>query len=574
MKAENEKLNKKLKNQEKVYRKQIENKVHEILSPIFTAGQIKKLLHPNKKKVKWSKEDIASAIALRSVSPKGYRFLRNKKYPLPGLSTLRKWAAKVKIEEGVLDSIIDLMKVKSETLKDHERLCALSFDEIYCSQNIEIDRKLEKRVGPHKTVQVGMVRGVFSKWKQPIYFDYDKPLTKEVLDESISKLFDAGFTVVSVTTDLGPTNSSLWSSLNIGIKDNQNCFFAHPKDPSLKVFVFADAPHLLKLIRNHLLDHGFEIGEIYIGKHYLEKLVTLNKPEINILHKVTKYHLDVKSSERQKVLPAAQVMSNKTASAIEYCGDQGFLHVVDEKNSCSYDNYKDCADLIRTVNDWFDVLNSKRKFDSNDLKCAYGVQLESQNEALTKMSELMRNLKVRDSRYKTAPFQKGVILTNNSLQQLYTYLLENYNSESFQISYLLTNRLCQDVLENFFSYIRGMGSGHDKPSALQFKYRLRWYVLGKHSGDMISDNNNTECDEDNTLIDSVDFRDQGICIDLATSEALYDEEMEDFQYHGSCSADLDMSEPLNDQEIENLADLADDFPSTSNSDISNTESGI
>lgn len=50
-----------------------------------------------------------------------------------------------------------------------------------------------------------------------------------------------------------------------------------------------------------------------------------------------------------------------------------------------------------------------------------------------------------------------------------------------------------------------MGGGHDKPSALQFKYRLRWCVLGKHSSDMLAESKNTEDDEDETLIDSVDF---------------------------------------------------------------------
>lgn len=92
-----------------------------------------------------------------------YRFLKKKKFPLPALSTLRKRAAKVVIQEGLLHSVMKLMETKGKTMKEHERLCVLCFDEIYCSQNIEIDRKLEKKVGPHKTVQVGMARGLFSK---------------------------------------------------------------------------------------------------------------------------------------------------------------------------------------------------------------------------------------------------------------------------------------------------------------------------------------------------------------------------------------------------------------------------
>lgn len=124
-----------------------------------------------------------------------------------------------------------------------------------------------------------MARGFFSKWKQLVFLDYDKPLTAEVVNDILTQLYEAGFTVVSITSDLGPTNSSRWTSLDIGIKDNQQCFFTHPCDSSLKVFVFADPPDLLKLIRNNFIDHGFNIDGVFIGKEYIEKFLLLNKSE-------------------------------------------------------------------------------------------------------------------------------------------------------------------------------------------------------------------------------------------------------------------------------------------------------
>jgi predicted nuclease with TOPRIM domain len=47
--------------------------VETILGRVFTPGQIKKLMNPEKKRIKWSPEDISSAISFRSVTPKGYR---------------------------------------------------------------------------------------------------------------------------------------------------------------------------------------------------------------------------------------------------------------------------------------------------------------------------------------------------------------------------------------------------------------------------------------------------------------------------------------------------------------------
>lgn len=539
-KTKNKRLSKELKQTSKL----IERKVNEILLPIFTSGQIRKLLHPNKKRVIWSREDIASAIALRSVSPKAYRYLRKKNHPLPGLSTLRKHAAKVNIQEGVVDSIIESMKSKSKSMTEHERLCVLSFDEIYISQNIEIDRKLEKRVGPHKTVQVGMVRGLFSKWKQPVFFDYDKPLSTEVVNDVISKLYDAGYIVVGVTTDLGGSNQGLWSELNIGINNDQKCFFPHPKDSSLKIFVFADPPHLLKLIRNHFVDKGFYIDDLYVGKEYIEKLLELNKDEYSIIHKLDRSHLDAKATERQNVKTAARLFSNHTSEAILYCGDRGFLHAKasEDEDTSKYDNYRTCADIFQTVDRWFDVLNSKKKNDTCVYKCAYGIFLEQQNDALNKMSDLMKKLRVGSNR-SLLPFQKGIIVSNSSLTQLLPYLQEKYNKPDFKISYIFTNRLCQDVLENFFSYIRGMGCGYDKLSALQFKYRMRWYVLGKHSYDMLTDKSNTEEDEDVSLIDSADFTNfSPVDLDLNMRQVmnpLFDVEMENLADKSSSSCNQD-----------------------------------
>lgn len=56
-----------------------EHKFKEKLSHLFTETQISQLLNKKKKVAKWNAEDISSAISLRSVSPKAYRYLREKK---------------------------------------------------------------------------------------------------------------------------------------------------------------------------------------------------------------------------------------------------------------------------------------------------------------------------------------------------------------------------------------------------------------------------------------------------------------------------------------------------------------
>lgn len=100
----------------------LKKNVQEILSPIFTPGQIKMLLNPSQKKTHWSSEDIAAAVSLRSVSPKAYVYLRKaRNVPLPGMSTLRKWVAAFDLTEGILKNVLNIMKYKGQSMTEIEK---------------------------------------------------------------------------------------------------------------------------------------------------------------------------------------------------------------------------------------------------------------------------------------------------------------------------------------------------------------------------------------------------------------------------------------------------------------------
>lgn len=58
-------------------------------------------------------------------------------------------------------------------------------------------------------------------------------------------------------------------------------------------------------------------------------------------------------------------------------------------------------------------------------------------------------------------FQKGILICNKSLVEMFLYLQKNHSSKVFPVNYILTRRLSQDVLENLFSYLRIMGGGYD-----------------------------------------------------------------------------------------------------------------
>ncbi|KAK4305219.1 hypothetical protein Pmani_022898 [Petrolisthes manimaculis] len=109
----------------------VQTKVSQILQPFFSDTQINIIIN-NKKSVKyWPDEDIASAMTLRSLSPKCYKYLKDfKGFPLPCVSTLKDRLKEIKCEPGLLSSVLSLMRSQAPTMELKEKLTVLSFDEM------------------------------------------------------------------------------------------------------------------------------------------------------------------------------------------------------------------------------------------------------------------------------------------------------------------------------------------------------------------------------------------------------------------------------------------------------------
>lgn len=138
-----------------------------------------------------------------------------------------------------------------------------------------------------------MCRGIASSWKQPIFVDFDKKMTRDILFDIIEKLDQIGFKVICCVSDCGGGNIGLWKSLNISFE--QPVF----KSPNGRSIVYIpDAPHILKLVRNWLLDSGFSINDKNINKKLLEALVTFMSTELSVCHKLSKEHLTCEGPQK------------------------------------------------------------------------------------------------------------------------------------------------------------------------------------------------------------------------------------------------------------------------------------
>ncbi|CAI6375105.1 unnamed protein product [Macrosiphum euphorbiae] len=326
----------------------------------------------------------------------------------------------------------------------------------------EYDKKNDQVIGPHSQMQVIMVRGIFKNWKQPIYVNFDQQVTPEILNEAISILYENAYTVVACVSDCGGSNVGLWKKLDITI---DKTFFLHPITKE-KIYFLADAPHLLKLIRNWMLDAGFILSDgSRINSAPLKELLKITQTEISVCHKLSQKHLDCIQSERQNVGLAAQLLSHSVATAL--------VHYKPGPDKVLSEN---TGKFIETISNWFDIMNSYTPSETLCTKKPYGLNLEEQINCLEKVYKLIYSMRCQGKNV-LQTFQKGILISIKSTQELFKHLNKKYN-----ISYILTHRLNQDSLESFFSLIRSRGGLNDHPTPLNAMYRIRIIVLGKNPG--------------------------------------------------------------------------------------------
>ncbi|KAK4327037.1 hypothetical protein Pmani_001815 [Petrolisthes manimaculis] len=246
------------------------------------------------------------------------------KLPFPSASTLKRWTKGHIFLEGLLDIVLNLMKGKSETMTKVECACVLSFDEMKVTESWEFRRIDESVMSPHKYVQVVIVRGIIGCWKQIVYFNYDTKMTHDLLQKIIIAVEESGYEVHATVCDMGSTNSKMLK--DIGISENHNTFL-NPYDNSRVIHAFLDVPHLIKLVRNHFLDHGFyNINtKKEIRSDPVKKLSVLGNGNLKLAPKLTDHHLQVKGPQRQRVKYAVQLLSGTVSKAMKFLGEHGKL---------------------------------------------------------------------------------------------------------------------------------------------------------------------------------------------------------------------------------------------------------
>ena len=283
---------------------------------------------------RYSRDDIARALALYFQSPRAYRFLR-KMYVLPSPRILRKNMERIPLESGFHDTVMQMLKEKFKGASEKERLVVLAFDEMAVKRNMTYVRSsdcvegyedlgpLGVSVKPADHALVFMVRGLQHKWKQCLgYFLSAGPVKadaqKTLLLDIIGRLGSIGLTVAATVCDMGPGNQQMYKLLKV--EDGTFCVGAH------KIAALFDIPHLFKCIRNGLQKHDISAdGKRARWEHVRALYEADSTRSMRAAPKLKKAHVFTPPLKKMKVNLATQVMSRSVAAAMHLYASFGKL---------------------------------------------------------------------------------------------------------------------------------------------------------------------------------------------------------------------------------------------------------
>lgn len=405
---------------------------------------------------------------------------------LPHPNSISKWYRNVNCSFGISDACIEAVKRKVNSQKiineKADVLCNLVFDEMKIKKKVEvINGKEYGYVDIGKGVEddnmpaaenalVVMLVCINGSWKIPVSHYFINSLSgKEkatIINEILLKLNETGVTITSITFDGLQSNITMCKELGVTIsaENHENAYFLHPvsKKP---VFIMPDGCHALKLIRNAFANDIIYDGDgNVISWNILEKLVDVQEHEgLHLGTKIRRDHIQFEQN-KMNVRLAAQTLSESCSSALRYM-----------KNSIQnpeFDNVDGTANFCSIINEGFDILNSRERYNKN--KCKNGIDEKNIEEIKKKVDKIITYIKGLRSangtpvvNYPRKTGFVGMIISLQNIVKIYDSFIKPING------YLLTYKLSQDHLENFFSAVRSKGGYSNNPTCFQFIYILK-----------------------------------------------------------------------------------------------------
>ena len=485
-----------------------ENNVTPFMKFFWTEQQ--NYIQSNPTSVRYHPMIIRYCLALYAKSPSFYEDIRyNEKTGtgfliLPSQRRLRDYKNYIRPQRGFNKHIIHELNTKIKGFSDVEKLVVLLFDEIKIQENLVWDKHTGELIGyvdlgdvaiNYATLQkvdelathmlVFMIRSIVNPFK----FTLANFATTGVTSTQLFPLFWKAVAVCEVECDL-----KVMAATCDGASPNRKFFRMHSRlsdqdnididvtykvknllSPNRSIYFISDPPHLIKTARNCLHNSGSGRHTRYMwnnGLHVLWSHITDIFYEdrecgLHLLPKLTYDHVKLSSYSVMNVRLAAQVLSSTVSQVILNFGPDDAAAT--SKFCSMMDSFFDIMN-IRNPNEglhkskpFLVPFTSLDDYRFNWLKYEFLPYFQGWLQSInTRPGNFTSN--ARNNMFISWQTYEGIKITAHSVIELVQYLL------SCGVSYVLTERFCQDPLENYFGRQRSIGSRKDNPSVRDFGY--------------------------------------------------------------------------------------------------------
>ena len=422
---------------------------------------------------------------------------------LPSQRRLRDYKNYICPQRGFNKDIIMELSQKTKEFSDSEKYVSLLFDEMKIQESLVWDKHTGELVGyvdlgdaevnqanfdkPDTIathVLVIMVRSIINPFK----FSLANFATTSANSSQLFTLFwkavsilelSCQLKVIAVTCDGASSNRKMFKmhskmnvpDVNIDVVYKTKNLYCTER----YIFFIADQPHLLKTARNCLADSGsgtmsrymWNNGFFLLWSHVAQMFHDDLNCGLQLLPKITYDHVKLTSFSKMNVKLAAQVLSSTVSKVMSEFGSP---------------DSAETAKFCLMLDTFFDIVNIRNKTECvtkakpnlkpisspEDPRLSWLLNdflgyFKDWKESIEKRPGQFDNT-ARGKMFISRQTHEGLKITVHSIVECVKFLLVN------GIDYVLTERFCQDPLENYFGRQRSLGARKDNPTLRDVGY--------------------------------------------------------------------------------------------------------
>ncbi|KAH8029731.1 hypothetical protein HPB51_003566 [Rhipicephalus microplus] len=427
----------------------------------------------SKQGMRYNQEWILECLLMKLKSPRLYQHIRkNEILMMPSNTTLKRYLRSYESAFGFNQAVMNTLKKKTASMSDLERHGGLLVDEMKLSEHFNVTAsgqiqgfvdlgEFTKPEDKYQQCDHGMVIMFVpfaGKWSQIVGVFATKgnvrgDILLKILMEATILVEQAGLFVDHITCDGAPWNRKMWKLAGVSASSKKiNGAIQHPVDEMRKLHFISDFPHLLKCLRNGLLQKGFATPDGLVSVHPVREAYLLDRSvrTLKVMPNLTETHLEPNSFEKMRTPFAFQLFGPYVLRGLAFykedierrCGSieatQLFFSKIQRLITVMTSRFR--AEALRPastdvaflsnfldfLNDWESFSDNKRHFLSESTAIGFRVTIAN------------------------------------------TLSLLKYLTESVGFKYLMTSRLSTDPVEHFFGIVRQSSGCNAHPSPDEF----------------------------------------------------------------------------------------------------------